>query len=168
MSDDQPQYGHNEHRLDPAKMTFTRSGDRELLLHLCGAQYSDLRIRLAFPLEAEGEFVGFSLADGTELGMLERVRDLDPDSCALLQAELDKIYFRPRVTNVGRLVEEQGALRGQIDTTSGPRQIEIRGYRENVRLLAGTRAMIEDVDGNRYLVDNWQSLPKLTRQILGL
>jgi hypothetical protein len=167
MRDSGRQYAPDDY-LDPAQMTFARSAGRGLVLDLRGQQYSDPRVRLAFPLEAEEEFVGFSLADGTELGMLERVEDLDPDSRAALRAELEKIYFRPRVTGVGRLVEEQGVLFGHIDTTSGPRQIEIRGYRENVRLLAGTRAMIEDVDGNRYLVDDWRALPKLTREIMGL
>jgi len=156
------------HVLDPARMVLTRSAKGGLVLRVGDELHTDLKIRLAFPLEADQEFVGFFLADGTELGMLERVADLHPESRALLQSELDKIYFRPRVTGVGRIVEEQGVLRGEIDTTSGPRQIEIRGWRENVRLLSGGRALIEDVDGNRYMVNNWRQLPKLTREILGL
>jgi hypothetical protein len=154
--------------LDPQQVRLWRTENGQLVVHLNGEQHTDLRVRLAFPLEATEEFVGLFAADGTELGMLERVQDLDADSRAVLRAELDKVYFRPRVTAVGRLVEEQGVLRGEILTTSGPRQIEIRGWRENVRLLSRDRAMIEDVDGNRYLVDNWRTLPKLTREILGL
>ncbi|MYF92166.1 MAG: DUF1854 domain-containing protein, partial [Gemmatimonadetes bacterium] len=54
------------------------------------------------------------------------------------------------------------------ETTSGPRQLEIRGYRTNGRMLSGGRAIIEDVDGNRYLIANWRALPRRTREILGL
>jgi len=154
--------------LDPARLRFTRSSKGALVLEADGQQYTDVRVRLAFPLEAEEEFVGLAQADGTELGTLARVADLDPESQAALRAELAKVYFRPRVTGVGRIVEEQGVLRGQIDTTAGPRAIEIRGWRENVRMLGGSRALIEDVDGNRYLVEDWQALPQLTREILGL
>ena len=163
----QRQESGTEH-LDPAQVRFTRTANRELVLHLNGERFTDLRLRLAFPLEAADEFVGLFRADGTELGMLARIDDLDPDSRAVLRVELEKIYFRPRITEVGRIVEEQGVLRGEITTTAGRRGIEIRGWRENVRLLSRDRAMIEDVDGNRYLVDNWRSLPKLTREILGL
>ncbi len=66
------------------------------------------------------------------------------------------------------LDEEFGVLRGEIETTSGPRQLEIRGYRTHVRMLSGGRAIIEDVDGNRYLIEDWRALPQHTREILGL
>ena len=59
-------------------------------------------------------------------------------------------------------------LRGESETTSGTRQLEIRGYRTNVRILSGNRVIIEDVDGNRYLIENWRALPQNIREILGL
>jgi len=159
---------YEEHLLDPARLRCGRAPAGGFVLDVDGKEYADLKIRLAFPLEAEAEFVGFQLPDGTELGMLERMDDLDAASRAVLQSELDKIYFRPRVVRMGRIVEEQGVLRGEIETTSGPRRLEIRGWRENVRLLGSHRAIIEDVDGNRYLVEDWRQLPKVTREILGL
>jgi len=154
--------------LEAGKMRFERSAHGGLLLHLDGEAHESVNLRLAFPLEAEDEFVGIFEADGTELGMLPRLADLDGDSQEIVREELRKIYFRPKVITVGKIVEEHGVLRGEIETTSGPRPLEIRGWRENVRLLSRGRAIIQDVDGNRYLVDNWRDLPKLTREILGL
>jgi hypothetical protein len=116
----------------------------------------------------DDRFIGFFLPDGTELGMLENVEDLGPGSRQNLQEELDKIYFWPRILDFGEIAEEHGMLRGEIRTTSGTRPIEIRGWRENVRILSNNRAIVEDVHGNRYMVDDWRRLPKLTREILGL
>jgi hypothetical protein len=82
--------------------------------------------------------------------------------------ELDKIYFHPKILTFSNLDEEYGVLRGQIETSSGPRQLEIRNYRTNVRMLSGGRAIVEDVDGNRYLIEDWRALPQHTREILGL
>lgn len=154
--------------LDAGKLRFSRNARGGLVLRIDGDEHESVNLRLAFPLEAEEEFIGIFLTDGTELGMLSRLADLDDDSQEVLREELRKIYFRPRVITIGTIVEEHGVLRGEIETTSGPRPLEIRGWRENVRLLSGGRAIIQDVDGNRYLIDDWHKLPKLTKDILGL
>jgi hypothetical protein len=158
---------YEEKLLDPRRLQFARSRGGGLIARIGDQEYRDLDVRRAFPLEVEDRFIGLFLPDGTELGLLEDMAGLDDQSRRALQAELDKVYFCPRITAIERIAEEHGVLRGQIQTTSGPRQIEIRGWRENVRLLSGNRAIVEDVDGNRYLIDDWRLLPKLTRQILG-
>ncbi len=159
---------YSDHVLDPEQVSFYRNERGRLVLRIGTDEYTAVNLRLAFPLEAEEEFIDLSFPDGTELGMLERLSDLDPESQQALRDELKKIYFRPKVVTVGKLVEEHGVLNGQIHTTSGSRSLEIRGWRENVRLLSNNRAIIEDVDGNRYLIEDWRTLPKVTKEILGL
>ncbi|MCH7790062.1 MAG: DUF1854 domain-containing protein, partial [Acidobacteria bacterium] len=61
-----------------------------------------------------------------------------------------------------------GVVYADVETSSGPRQLEIRQIRTNIRLLSKNRALIEDVEGNRYELRDWGRLPKLTREILGL
>jgi len=168
MSEGEHRRTNEEYLLDPDRIRFSRSLRGGLIMHLGDNTYHDINIRRAFPLEIDDRFIGFFQHDGTELGMLEEVAGLDPESREILQEELDKIYFCPRILNFKKISEEHGMLRGEIETTSGLRQIEIRGWRENVRVLSGNRAIVEDVHGNRYMVDDWRRLPKLTREILGL
>lgn len=161
-------YSYQDFLLDPAKMRFSRSKRGSLLLALDGEEHTDLKIRRAFPLEEANRYVGIFAANGDELGLLEDPQALDADSRQALFDELDKIYFHPTILAFNSLDEEFGVLRGEIETTSGPRQLEIRGYRTHVRMLSGGRAIIEDVDGNRYLIEDWRALPQHTREILGL
>jgi len=161
-------YAYADFLLDANKMRFSRSEHGSLVLHLDGESHHDLNIRRAFPLEKGDRYIGFFTHEGDELGLLEDLDTLEEESRRELLAELDKIYFRPRITAFNSLDEEFGVLRGSIETTSGPRPLEIRGYRQNVRMLSGNRAIIEDVDGNRYLVEDWPSLPQRIREILGL
>ena len=149
-------------------MRFSRSERGSLILKLDGEEYTDLKIRRSFPLEESDRYIGVFAAGDQELGLIEDPQQLDDQSRQALLDELDKIYFQPQVLAFNSLDEEFGVLRGQIETTSGPRQLEIRGYRTNVRMLSGSRAVIEDVDGNRYLIANWRALPQKTREILGL
>lgn len=161
-------YSYEDFLLDPAQMQFYRSPRGSLILALAGAEYTDLTIRRAFPLEDANRFIGFFKSDGSELGLLEDPHRLDPDSLQVLLDELDKIYFHPRIVAFNSLDEEFGVLRGEIETTSGKRQLEIRGYRTNVRILSRGRAIVEDVEGNRYLIEDWRALPQRTREMLGL
>ena len=161
-------YSYQDFLLDPKKMHFSRSQRGSLILAIDGEEYSDLVIRRAFPLEKTNAFIGIFKSDGEELGMLENPQDLDSESLQVLADQLDKVYFHPVILNFNSLDEEFGVLRGEIVTTSGTRQLEIRGYRTNVRILSGNRVIIEDVDGNRYLIENWRALPQKIREILGL
>lgn len=161
-------YSYEDFLLDPQKVRFSRSERGSLILKLDGEEYTDIKIRRAFPLEESDRYIGVFAAEDQELGTIEDPQQLDDQSRQALRDELDKIYFQPQVLAFNSLDEEFGVLRGQIETTSGPRQLEIRGYRTNVRMLSGSRAVIEDVDGNRYLIANWRALPRRTREILGL
>ena len=161
-------YSYEDFLLDPKKMRFGRSERGSLILMLDGEEYTDIKIRRAFPLEESDRYIGVFAAEDQELGTIEDPQQLDDQSRQVLRDELDKIYFQPQILAFNSLDEEFGVLRGQIETTSGPRQLEIRGYRTNVRMLSGGRAVIEDVDGNRYLIANWRALPRRTREILGL
>ena len=161
-------YSYEDFLLDPAKMRFSRSERGSLILALNGEEYTDLKIRRAFPFEQANSFIGIFDSNGDELGLLEDPHTLDDDSRQALFDELNKIYFHPKILTFNSLDEEFGALRGEIETTSGTRQLEIRNYRTNVRMLSGGRAIVEDVDGNRYLIEDWRALPQQTREILGL
>ena len=161
-------YSYEDFLLDPAKMRFFRSERGSLILALDGEEHTDLKIRRAFPFEQTERFIGVFDSNGDELGLLEDPQTLDDDSRRALFDELDKIYFHPKILIFNDIDEEYGVLRGDIETTSGPRQLEIRNYRTNVRMLSGGRAIIEDVDGNRYLIEDWHALPQHTREILGL
>jgi hypothetical protein len=168
MTEDARSHAGEERWLDPARMRCWRSPRGGLLLRVEDQEYREFTVRRAFPLEDEDRFIGFFLPDGGEIGLLENPGELDPDSRAALQEELDKVYYRPRITRFRHITEEHGVLRGEIETASGTRPLEIRGWRENVRMLSGNRAIVEDVDGNRYFLDDWRLLPKQTREILGL
>ena len=161
-------YSYEDFLLDPQKVRFSRSERGSLIIWLDGKKYTNLKIRRAFPLQEADRYIGVFTAEDQELGIIEDPQQLDDQSRQALLAQLDKIYFQPQVLAFNKLDEEFGVLRGKIETTSGPRQLEIPSYRTNVRMLSGGRAIIEDVDGNRYLIANWRALPQKTRDILGL
>ena len=55
-----------------------------------------------------------------------------------------------------------------METSSGPRRIEIRNIRSHIRVLSRNRALIEDAEGNRYELRDFHRLPAVTREVFGL
>ena len=154
--------------LDPAQVKLYHSSRGRLVMRIDGEDHEDLSARRAFPLEMPTRYIGFSLPGGAELGMLEDGEALDVASRQALDRELGKVYFLPIITDIPHIGEDHGVVYAHVETSSGPRQLEIRGIRTNIRLLSKNRALIQDVEGNRYELRDWGHLPKLTREILGL
>ena len=158
-----------DNKLDAKDLRVYRS-DRGTLCVSVGVDtvHEDVHVRRAVPLLHSDRYIGLILADGEELGMLENSQGLDPQSLALLEQELEKTYFLPIILEFRSIGEEHNVIFADVETSSGPRTIYVRGYRNKIRSLPGNRAIIEDVDGNRYEVRNLDSFPKLTQDILGL
>ncbi|MFH1566707.1 MAG: DUF1854 domain-containing protein [Gemmatimonadota bacterium] len=154
--------------LDPAQVRFARTRRGQLQMTVAGQAYEEVRLRRAFPLEIPDRYLGFFLPDGSEVGLLASPDGLDEESRKVLTAELERTYFLPVITAVGKIGEEFGVVHADVETTSGPRQIEIRGIRSSIRVLSRQRALVEDATGNRYELRDYHRLSKLTREILGL
>ncbi len=146
-----------------------RRTDRGLLAVRIGEEeHVDVTVRRAFPLEAADRYIGFLDTDGNELGILEEPGGLDSDSRAPLEEQLALTYFLPEITAITHIGEEFNVVHADVETTKGPRQIEIRGIRSNIRMLSRNRALVEDAEGNRYELTDYRNLEKMTREILGL
>jgi hypothetical protein len=161
-------HNYANHLLDPGKLRCARSARGSLVVKVGDQEHPGVEVRRAFPLEAADRYIGFFMADGTELGLLEDPERLDAQSQRVLREELDRIYFRPVITQVHDIGEEFGVVYIEVETSRGPRRLEIRGIRTSIRPLSGYRALVEDVDGNRYELRDWHLLPRVTREILGL
>ena len=154
--------------MEEREVELARNAAGQLCLSAAGESFADIGVRRAFPLEHPFRYISFLDEDGAEIGMIRDFEALEPASREMLREALHRTYFLPVVEAIPHIREEYGVILADLETSSGPRRIEIRGYRRNVRPLSRGRALIEDVDGNRYELRDWSRLPKRTREMLGL
>jgi hypothetical protein len=154
--------------LDEREVKLMGNAAGQLCLSAAGESFAEVSVRRAFPLEFPFRYISFLDGEGTEIGMIGDLELLEPASRELLREALHRTYFLPVVEGIPHIREEYGVIQADLETSSGPRRIEVRGYRRNVRPLSRGRALIEDVDGNRYELRDRSRLPKRTREILGL
>lgn len=139
--------------LDPSKLCFSERGDALMLTIEADRSYLKVRAVRAFPLSELNEFIGFLDAiSGREIGMLVHLRDLDSTARQLVQQEIDKRYFIPKIIRITQAKKEFGAIYWDIETDRGPRQFVMRGLRDSVHEIDPGRFLVNDVDGNRFEV----------------
>ena len=99
-----------------------------------------------------------SVAMGKEFGLLRDWHRLDPESHAIVEAELERRYLHPKVLAILSVREYSGAQVCEFDTDRGLREVTLRDVRDNVVYLGGSRVLITDAEGNRYDIEDADQL----------
>ena len=147
-------------------LKFTRDQDGRVFLHRHANTIAVGSVMSAFPLTSPIKMVSIRDEEGTEIGLIDDVRRLDPDSQRIIREELERSYFMPRITDVLDVREELNVVIWEVETNRGPRKFEVRHVRQNIRRMGRRRLVIKDVDGNRYEIRDWIKLPPLAQKLI--
>jgi hypothetical protein len=145
--------------LDPQKLQFAMRGDALRLTIVDDRSYLKVRAIRAFPLTELNEYI--SLIDavtGREIGIIRTLRGIDPKAKQLIQEELDRRYFIPKILKINYANKEFGTVYWDVDTDRGNRQFVMRGIRDSMHEIAPGRYLVNDIDGNRFEVPQFDDL----------
>lgn len=152
--------------LDAARLRLWRDEFRRLHLLVDGeTEHVDLRPAPVFPVSGVAEYMSFVDDKGRELVLLRDPGELDPESRQVLTEELSRTYFVPRITCIYEIDDAHGSARWEVDTDRGYRVFDVRD-REDVRVLASGRILLQDVDGNRFEIADLDELDERSRRLL--
>ena len=145
--------------LDPGSFRLCRDAFEDMQVEFRdGYSVGPVSIVRAFPISAADDFIIFKDADGKELGALRRVAELDPSSRQVLEAEMERIYFTPKITRIYSIEVNFRIPKWEVETDRGLRVFEISSSRNDIRALGGGRVLIRDADGNRYEIADYRRL----------
>jgi hypothetical protein len=113
-----------------------------------GISHTEIELIKAFPHSHPGGYVVI-VSDGKEIGVLEEISSLDPDSRQVVEDELSRRYFFPTVKKVNRIKQEESGMTWDVETDRGSRNIRTRSYQDSITEL-GSKMILTDTDGNRY------------------
>jgi len=135
-------------RPEDATVRLTVDGDRS---------WRDVRLARAFPFSDPDRFIGLRDGDDKDIGVLTTLDGLDGVSRGLVEEELERRYFTPRVEEVVSVKDEYGVVTWEVRTDKGLRRFLVRNLRDSTFPLGRNRLMMTDVDGNRYEFPDVQS-----------
>jgi len=127
-----------------------------------GKVYDDIVVKRPFPY-SRPFFIILYTRDGKEIGVIKDYRALDPRSFKILDEELERIYFIPRILRIKSIVPKTyGVFEWHVRTDKGDIVFVTKG--KSIRFL-GDKVIIKDEDGIAYLIED---LKKLDRRSIDL
>jgi ATP-binding cassette, subfamily B, bacterial len=149
--------------LDPKKLRIFSKDTGGMRVEYGDEVYESVRAYRAFPVSRPSEFValwtGESTLEHKEVGMIRRLKELQPSSRMAVEHELTKRYFIHYIQKITEIREDPGFLVWNVETDKGIMEFMTRRFdRNSVIEVTENCHMIIDVDNNRYEIENIESL----------
>ena len=153
--------------IDPTQVRLLLNEFEELHLERQGEDpVGPLTAHRVFPLSAASEFIALKDEEDQEVGIVRRVVELDVESRAVLETELEWTYFATTITQVYSIDERFHVPHWDVETERGKRAFEVSSSRRDVRVLGRGRVLIRDADGNRYEIPDYRRLDAASRVLV--
>jgi ATP-binding cassette subfamily B protein len=100
-----------------------------------------------------------------EVGILRNLKEWPEEAQRLVRAALDRRYFLQTIEGVDAINLELGHLHCEVRTPHGPRRFTMRWSQSQVQDFGERGKMLLDLDDNRFLVPDVQTLPPKEREL---
>lgn len=132
--------------------------------------YERVGIYLTFPLTNPEEFISIREADekAREIGMIEKLTELDKEQQAMIREQIRLRYFMPVITKVLDVKDEYGYAYWHVMTNFGACRFTTQMSGDAVVSLSDSRLLVTDIDSNRYEIPDFYQLSVGERKKLDL
>ena len=131
-----------------------------------GRKFEKLEPKRLFPVSDLNRFITLLDENGTEQAVIRDLANLPADQRTLIEDCLNEYYRVPKILKIFAYEERFDGLTLHTETDKGPADIEIRVLITGFR-MDGVRALLRDINDNRYEIPDVTQLDGLSKQILG-
>ena len=147
--------------LDPKQITFTPENGGYLSLKIGDSEYKKVKLNRALPYRMPDEYICVTDKDNKEIGIIRDIKDFSQEQQMLIRAELARLYYSPSIERIVSVKDRMGYMYFEVITNAGKREFAVRDASRNVKFIdpdRKTAVQIRDVDGNRYIIDDFMQL----------
>jgi hypothetical protein len=119
----------------------------------------------AFPIAAPDDGIALVNTEGHEVGWVDRISDLPPETAALLEQELTSREFMPEIEQITEVSSFACPSTWQVLTNRGKSELILKGE-EDIRRLSQTCLLIADSHGIQFLLRDTSALDRHSRKLL--
>ncbi len=170
-TEEKPDQNFETNYLDPLQIKFRVEGENLTLALADGSYYPRVTLRRCFPFSTNGMYITIRTPDtekerGVEIGILNRIEDLDPQSFGALNEELKLHYFVPVIKKVLSVKEEYGFINWKVITDRGEKEFIMRdNVISTTRQISDNRWLLIDINQARYELNMDDSLDDKSRAL---
>lgn len=144
--------------LTQVNTTFTKTAGQMLSVKIDEEEHPSVYVHCSFPHTNRRIYLSIRTIENKEIGMIRSLDDFSQAAIELLEEQVQIRYFAPEITKVVNVKEEFGYAYWEAETTAGLCRFTVRGGGGNTKLISASRLLITDVDGNRFVIADINSI----------
>jgi hypothetical protein len=138
---------------------------RLILVGADGVRHESVEPVRGFPISDPDRWISICDAEGRELAFVEDLNALPMDTRVVLERDLARREFVPLIRRILSVPADTEPTQWEVETDRGRTQFVLNSN-DDVRRLSGSRALVIDAQGVRYLVDDMAQLDAASRRSL--
>lgn len=131
-----------------------------------GETFENVEPRRLFPISNKTRYIALLDESGAEKAVIRDLSVLPAADRQAIEDCLQEYYLVPKISCIRDCHERFDGITLFTDTDHGPANIEIRVLNHGLRMADQYRALIRDVNDNRYEIPDVSRLDLHSRQIL--
>jgi len=152
--------------LDPREVRLSIDAFEDLMLELDGEPARRVQAGRCYPITEPTRWIALRDHQGEEIGLIVDADQLDDASREALRTELERTYVLPKIEHIHDILDHHSVPAWEVETDRGPRTVEIRSSRRDIRLLPDGQVLIRDADGNYFEIPDRNQLDPASRALL--
>lgn len=131
--------------------------------------YDRVFLHRDFPFELLWEYISVLDVDQIEIGIISNISDFDGEEKELLVKELERKYYEPRIKTIVSLKERYGfSYWNVICDDDRSVKFTMQDTFRNIIRVGEDRAILLDVDGNRFVIESIMGLDRKSHKKIEL
>jgi hypothetical protein len=152
--------------LEPGDVSFSRCQGGVFQGVVEGKAFEEIILFRIFPFQYTTQYISVRDAKGDEIGVIRDIDELDEESRAEMDKELQLRYFLPLVTRIDVVKQKSDLWIWELQTNLGPTRIVMRNLHEHMQYPSANRIILTDINGKRCEIRDWKALDSHSRNQL--
>ena len=152
--------------LNPADCIFAFNDNGFITLNLCGENKGRVKLIRAYPYSLADEYICVHTLDDVEIGIVKDLKELDATSYKNAAQALENRYYCPTVTAVKSVKERMGHFYFETIIDGKEKSFTVRDITRNMRFSQKDTLLIFDMDGNRYVIPEFEKIEAKSKRLL--
>ncbi len=121
-----------------------------------------------FPFEFPWAYISVMNMDSMELAFIRTLDLFDEEDKAILVKELERKYYSPVIKSIHSVKERFGFSYWDVETTTGRVTFTLQDTFKSISRAGDDRLFFFDVDGNRFVIEDVESLDRKSHKKIEL
>lgn len=152
--------------LPPEGCSFEINANGFLVMELDGKSIGRVKLIKAYPYSLDDEYICVHDLDDNEIGIIRDLKKLNKSSYENAVKELKNRYYCPTVSAVKSIKERMGHFYFETVIDGKSKSFTVRDLTRNIRFSGENTLLIFDVDGNRYVVPEYEKIEQKSKRLL--